>query len=158
LTLVQTQFEFTINFGDFKQSRKTSERLRNVDVLQAFIKYIPDEQGDMREISKQYFYRLDLTLGRIETFEGGKTRNAWYSVQAPANENGRYLVLTAQLRNASTEGPGSDSHKPVAIVPFDPDYGEDYKIALMEFLRDRALEGFAGRLLENWGFVTTRTL
>jgi hypothetical protein len=159
LTVVQTAFDFTIYFGDFKQlGRKTSDRLRNVDVLQTLINSLPDEHGEMREIPKQNFYRLDLTLSRLETFSGGKTRQAWYFLQAPANENGRYLVLRGQLRNASTERPGTDSHKPADVLPFDPDHGEDYKIALTEFLRDRALEGFARRLLENWEFITARTM
>ena len=52
------------------------------------------------------FYRLDLTLSRLEKFLNGKTRNAWYYLEAPFNENGRYLVLQAQLRNSSTGFPG----------------------------------------------------
>jgi len=157
--VVQSIFEFTLNFGDFETRAIVagSPRGRNVDVLRAIIPSLPDEKGDMREIPDQDFYRIDLTLSRLERFSNNKERNAWYFVEAPANEYGRYLVLKAQLRNASTEQPGTDFNRIADVSPFDPDFGDDYRLALNEFLRDRALEGFARRFLGNWNFVTPRT-
>lgn len=159
LEVVQSQFDFRVNFGDFETRASVigSPRRRNVDVLKALIPSLPDAQGDMREISDQNFYRLDLTLSRLEKFLNGKTRNAWYYLEAPFNENGRYLVLQAQLRNSSTELPGTDIRRPADVLEFDRDFGDDYRTAINEFLRDRALEGFARKLLEAWDFKTPRS-
>jgi hypothetical protein len=157
---VQSFYEFTLNFGDFETRANVagSARRRNVDVLKAIIPSLPDDKGEMREISDQDFYRINLTLSRLERFSGGKTRNAWYFIEAPSNENGRYLVLRAQLRNASTELPGTDYDRIADVSAFDPDFGDDYHLALNEFLRDRALESFARRFLESWNFGTPRVI
>lgn len=160
LEVVQSQFDFRVYFGDFetRASVMGSPRRRNVDVLKALIPSLPDTQGTMREINDQNFYRLDLTLSRLEKFSNDKTRNAWYYLEAPFNENGRYLVLRAQLRNASTELPGTDIKRPADVLEFDHNFGDDYLTAINEFLRDRALEGFARKLLESWDFATPRSL
>lgn len=159
MEVVQSQFEFTINFGDFLYTgTRGPAEPRNVDILRALIPSLPDEQGEMRELTRHEFYRLDLTLARLERFKDGKVRNAWYFMEAPFNENGRYLVFRCQLRNASTELPGTDRHKPADISVFDPDFSNDYRMALEEFLRDRALEGIAARLFETWKFDTPRRI
>src|SRR5262249_42237144 len=122
LEVVQTVYEFKINFGDFetRANVKGSPLRRNVDVLKAIIPSVPDQKGDMRELADQSFYRINLHLSRLERFQGEKIRNAWYYLEAPFNENGRYLVLRALLRNASTELPGTDSHQPADVTVFDP--------------------------------------
>lgn len=160
LEVVQSQFEFEINFGDFETRANVAgtPRRRNVDVLRALIPALPDERGVMRELAEQNFIRLDLSLSRLEQFSNGKVRNSWYVLEAPFNENGRYLVLRAQLRNTSTELPGTDSYKPADVLEFDPDFSDDYRMALIEFLRDRALESYAKKFLETWNFSTPRQI
>lgn len=168
LQVTQTQFEFRIYFCDFftnkpKQRDERSPRARNVDVLQRFLPYLPDNRGQMQELPHQDYYRIDLTFSRLERFKiaehNEKLRSAWYMIEAPFNENGRYLVLTAQLRNSSTESPLSGTQRRGdEVTEFDPDVVDDYAMAIHSFFRDRALEGIMRRLFENWSFSTSRRL
>jgi hypothetical protein len=127
---------------------------RNMEVLEAIIPRLPDNR-EMTALTRQQFYRLDLTLSKRETF-GDINRNAWYFIEAPFNQNGRFIVFTAQLRNAASEI--LEDGKVVETFPFDPDFGEDYRLALLDFLRDKALEGFVSQLLGGWRFETERNL
>lgn len=160
---VLTQHEFKMYFSDFMSIRRDqrTREARNVNVLENIIPYVPDVQGSI-ELSKQDFFRLDLTLSRLEEFciKGSKKRrNCWYMLEAPFNERGRFLVLTAQMRNMSfhllTES--SDGGWP-PMAPFDSDFGDDYFIALESFFKGRALEIFMNKLLGDWEFQTQRNL
>ncbi|WP_328756597.1 hypothetical protein [Streptomyces sp. NBC_00271] len=157
LTPVRSQYEFVFNFSNFRRRIEDPSETRpprNMDVLKSFIPHIPVGRT-ITDLAEQDLYRLDLTISRRETF-GDKARNTWVVVEAPFNENGRFIVLTAQLRNIAAEvlEEGSVAH----TTGFDADYGSDYRIALLDFLRDRVLEGFAWRLFNAWDFDTERQL
>lgn len=156
---VQTNHQFELNFCDF-QSRSISpqhNRTRNVEVLSTLIPFLP-EGTSLQPLSEQLFYRLDLTLSRLEEFGETQTkrRNAWYYLEAPFNEDGRFLVFRAQLRNTAIELLQKGAPDRAPTLPFDGNFSDDYRLALEDFLRDRALEGFAARLLGNWDFNTQR--
>jgi hypothetical protein len=162
IEVTMTQFEFKFVFSDFSKDRWSLTRLpRNVDVLSKILPTVPN-RGGRTELSEQDFLRVDLTFSRLEQFEtpnGAKSRNCWYALEAPSNERGRFLIFTAQLRNVSAET--LDQSPPAArrgAIPFDPDFTDDYLLALTDFLPVRALDGFMGRLLEDWEFGTQRQL
>lgn len=167
LRAVQSAFDFRINFADFHKpqvGRATSPapddappRMRNMAVLEEFIPSLPVNREKV-SISQQQFYRLDLTLSKLQEFSGQRHRNTWYHVEAPFNENGRYIVFRAEMRNASSEVLDHDRGTVAETLAFDPNYGEDYYLALVEFLRDQALEGFLWKLFEHWNFDTERLL
>jgi hypothetical protein len=169
LILVETQYEFKFDFSDFTRTGQSLPgtgqslpvRRRNVDVLEYLVPAVPTDAGRV-ELSKQDFYRLDISFSRLDEFivDGrSRLRNCWYSLEAPFNENGRFIVFTAQLRNTSNESlsdTGADGRN--LMIPFDADFADDYQLALVGFLRDRALEGFMGRLFETWDFSTQRDI
>lgn len=150
---VASWYEFSVDFSRFRHLSNDAEESRNMDVLQEIIPNLPFG-GSMVPLTDQQFYRLDLTLSKGETF-GDLLRNVWYTLSAPFNRNGRFIVFTAQLRNASIER--LDGSEP-GMVAFDEDYGSDYRMAIVEFFRDRALEGFMWQLLRSWNFETERNL
>ena len=128
-----------------------------MDVLGALIPRLPDPTGELRELKDQQFFRVDLSVSRRESFSGGVERNAWYIIEAPFNNVGKFIVLTAQFRNSSMEK-FKDGGGIAGTSGFDPDFGRDYSIAILEFLRDRALEQFMYQLLTNWHFDTEREI
>lgn len=166
LEIIETTYSFAFTFADFQSrgvkagGRATPSRSRNVEVLSKVVSNIP-ETGGTRSLTELDFYRVDLTLSRLETFttdSGERARNCWYILEAPFNETGRFLVFNAQLRNSSLESlalEGDDSGSPV-MMPFDDDFADDYRLALVDFLRDRALETFMAGLLQLWDFSTER--
>jgi hypothetical protein len=153
---VQSAYDFVFDFCQFRKPRNApnQEEYRNMDVLARIIPQFPDGK-EMRSLPGQQFYRLDLAVSKQEDF-GGLSRNVWYYVEAPFNRNGRFIVFTAQLRNSSTEI--LEEGKVVGTRPFDADFGSDYSLALLDFLRDSALEGFASELLKDWDFSTERNI
>lgn len=158
LRAVQSQYEYVFNFSDFKDPLNdpdTSFKPRNMDVLEEIIPQLPGPRRTMTRPADQQLYRLDLTLSKREVL-GGKARNTWITVEAPFNEGGRFIVVTAQLRNTSAEI--LEGNKIISTAGFDPDFGADYRIALIDFLRDEALESFVWQLLRKWEFGTVRTL
>lgn len=162
LEITQTLCEFKFIFSDFRKLHRREQRQpRNVDVLSAIIPTVPNPSGPT-ELSKQDFARLDLTLSRLEQFESGsgaKWRNCWYLLEAPSNERSRFIVFTAQLRNAASESSGESTrsgHSPV--IPFDLDFSDEHAMAIVDFLKARALDDFMGTLLEDWSFSTQRRL
>lgn len=164
LRVVTITHDFSVNFSNFLPPNDRSNRQhRNLDVLQRFISSLPDEHGEMRELSKQDFLRLDLTVSRIEKFRIAgkeKLRNAWYFLEAPSNEQGKFLAFRAQLRNSSSDQPDSSKNPMIGheAVPFDPDYGDEHRLALIEFFKERAVQSFLSRLLETWTFDTPRKI
>jgi hypothetical protein len=163
LSFVQTQFEFKINFSDFISTGRNpaNRQTRNVDVLQTIIPAIPDSRG-FTELSRQNFYRLDVNFSRLEEFNVAgisKSRNCWYILEAPFNEKGRFILLTAQLRNSSFDRLNESNERGGTVrSPFDDDFAGDYFIALDSFLKGSALETYMGRLLATWDFKTQRQL
>lgn len=160
--VTQTQFDFKLLFSDFRKENWLEDRPpRNVDVLSEILPKVPNQSG-LTELAQQEFMRLDLTLARLERFKAAaeeKWRSCWYQLEAPSNERSRFIVFTSQLRNVATEkiGDGAiDAERPT--IPFDPDFSEDYYLAIVDFLKVRALENFMGRMLENWKFSTQRQL
>jgi hypothetical protein len=155
---VQSQFEYAFNFSDFRDPLNdpdASFKPRNMDVLEEIIPQLPGPHRTMTRPADQQLYRLDLTLSKREILNG-KARNTWISVEAPFNEGGRFIVVTAQLRNTSAEV--LERNEIVATAGFDPNFGDDYRIALIDFLRNDALESFVWQLLRKWEFGTVRTL
>lgn len=156
---VQSVHEFVFNFCSFRKpsvrgNSEDEQEARNMDVLAGIIPQLPDH-GEMVNLDKQQFYRVDLTVSKHELI-GGADRNVWYYIEAPFNRNGRFIVFTAQMRNTSTEI--LEHGQVVGTNPFDPDFGADYRLALLDFLRDKALDGFASQLLQGWRFSTERNL
>jgi hypothetical protein len=152
---VQSLYEFIFNFSDFRMPNDPEARPRNMNVIEEIINSIPGPGKTMTRPSTQELYRLDLTISKREVF-GEKARNTWITVEAPFNQEGRFVVFTAQLRNAATEV--LKHNKVISTSGFDPDFGSDYRIALIDFLRDSALEDFAYQLLRHWEFETEREL
>jgi hypothetical protein len=160
---VQSIYDFRFYFSDFKipdelrrlRRLQPDRQSRNMDVLESIIREFPGPDKVVR-LSDQDFYRIDLTVSRREMFEGGITRNTWYFLEAPFNEGGRFIELTAQLRNTSAEI--LKDGEVLGVSSFDPDFGHDYHIALIEFLRERVMERVMGQLLGNWEFETARGL
>lgn len=162
LDVTQTQFEFGFIFSDFtKRDWPEKREPRNVDVLSPLIPMVPNQQG-ATELTRQDFPRLDLTVSRLERFayaDVEKWRNCWYMLEAPSNERSRFIVFTAQLRNVSAQKLGSSPEiDDTPMIPFDPDFSEDYALAICDFLKLRALDDFMDRLLSGWDFQTQRQL
>lgn len=158
---VQTDYRFSILFSNFRRpegvrpDRNAPNRdLRNMDVLDGIISQLPTSRR-IAESTDEQFYRVDLTLSKRELFHD-VARNTWYIVEAPFNKKGRFIEFRPELRNASAEI--LKDGEVVGMQPFDNDFSEDYRIAILDFLRDRALEDFAWQLLKGWDFDTERQL
>lgn len=162
LEIVETVFRFKFNFSDFASRGNQRRPASNVDVLEGLIPTLPSHEG-RQELSQQSHYRVDLTLSRLEEFLVGgrkRKRNCWYVLEAPFNELGRFLVFDAQVRNSSLKllgDPDEEGDGP-NMVPMDEDFGDEYAFVMSDYLRNRALEGFMGRILEHWDFATQRQL
>lgn len=153
---VQSKFEFVFHFSNFRKLLEVEgESPRNMDVLETIIQNIPGSGRTMTRPSEQDLYRLDLMISKRTVFSG-RTRNTWLGLEAPFNEGGRFIVFTAQLRNTAAEV--LSGNEILKTEGFDLDFGSDYEVALMGFLRDEALESFAFQLLRNWKFETERHL
>lgn len=159
----QAQYHFRVLFSDFRSraNDRSGELMRNVDVLESLIPSLPAKDGNV-ELSKQEFFRLDLTMSRLDslvTSEGDvASRNCWYKLEAPFNENGRFIVLTANMRNSSQESikkSAPDSGE-LDVEPMDDNLAGDVDLAINQFFRDKALEEFMGRVLLHWDFGTQR--
>lgn len=158
---VQSIHDFVIDFSNFRKPSQVADRSgktppRNMNVLQGIIPQLPGSEQNMKALTEHDFYRLDLTLSKREVFPDAKSRNLWYVIEAPFNEKGRFIVFTAQFRNTAAEI--IEDGDVVDVVGFDPEISGDYRLALVDFLRDRALEGFAKQLLKDWEFDTEREL
>jgi hypothetical protein len=160
---VQSNYEFQFYFSNFKipeQIRKlrglpSGRESRNMDVLEGIIRELPGPDKVMR-LTEQQFYRIDLHISKQEQFAGGVTRNTWYFLEAPFNEGGRLIYFRAQLRNVSEQI--LKGGEVLGASGFDPDFGGDYRIAMVEFLRGQAMEAFMAQLLRDWEFETEREL
>jgi hypothetical protein len=158
---VQAAYEFTFYFSDFKKPKlsriadQPQREWRNMDVLEEIIRQLPGPNREMTKLTDQQLYRLDLTVSKRDFF-GPVSREVWYSLQAPFNEKGRFIVLKAQLRNTSAEI--LENGEVRETTGFDPDFASDYRLAILDFLKDRALEGFVWQLLGDWEFSTERGL
>ncbi len=160
-TKVVVRFEFC--FTDFKHANDEpdAEHRRNVEVLQDLIPALPNEHGERTPLSSQNFMRLDLKQSRVETFcvsGQERLRNSWYILEAPSNDRGRYISFVAELQNASIEAPRSIAAHPVERGAFDDDTRDEYRTAIIDFLRDRAFEGVVVDLFKNWQFRSCRSM
>lgn len=160
---VQAGYNFRAIFSDFRTRAhsRSRELLRNVDVLESLIPSLPATDGNV-ELSKQDFYRLDLTVSRLDSLTSGagepKSRNCWYKLEAPFNENGRFMILSAMMFNSSQESikKTAASYSDPDISAMDDDLAGDVELALVQFFREKALEEFMGRVLQHWDFNTQR--
>lgn len=161
IEVTHTNIDFRFIFSDFhKEGWRPNRPPRNIDVLSKLVPAVPTRAG-LTELSDQDFLRIDLKFSRIEKFAtatGDKLRNCWYTLEAPSNERGRFLVFTAALRNVSGETIEASSPGSSNPIPFDPDFTGDYLLAVTDFLIVRALGDFMGRVLEDWKFSTERQL
>lgn len=160
-TRVVVRFEFC--FTDFRHANDDdgAERRRNVEVLQDLIPALPNEHGERAPLSSQSFMRLDIKQSRVESFwisDQQRPRNYWYILEAPSNDRGRYISFAAEIQNMSIERPHSMALAPVGRTAFEDDTRDEYRIGILDFLRDRALEGFVADLFKNWQFRSCRSM
>lgn len=120
---------------------KGGERIRNTEALESIGLMIPndDEKGNLQPIGTQQLYRVDISISRMLEL-AGKRREAWLKLEAPFNEGGKHVVLTAQMRNATIHVLRDSSI--TEVLPIDPDSAGDFRIAIEDFLRDFVFNKF----------------
>ncbi|WP_338702110.1 hypothetical protein V2W30_32590 [Streptomyces sp. Q6] len=159
----RSQHTFVFYFSDFVRydGGGGKPKIRNTEVLKEIVPNIPDSSGRMASPTALDLYRLDLTISKREKFKDPlrgteKPRNTWITIEAPFNENGRFIVFTAQLRNTAAENLSESTIH--GTFGFDSDSSSDYRIALVDFLRDGVLDGFVKEMFRTCRFRTQRQM
>jgi len=153
VTPVQTDFQFNFILTRFSRPGWENRSQRNLEVLQGLIPELPDSSGASLKLADHPLYRIDLELSKREAISG-KVRNTWYKVEAPFNDGGKMLECTFTLRSQAAE----QLIDGIGTLSYDIESIDDHDLALMGFLKERALEGLLGSLLTNWNFTSVTSL
>jgi hypothetical protein len=147
-------FEFLIY--DIRTTTADHRRLKNSEVMSNIIMGVPGADGKLVKDEKLLADagRVDASISRwVNATHAGGMRLERYALEAPANKGRLGLWVRFSYAGDTYTVPESDDLERVKFNG--TDFFEEHEDAYVGFLRNTAIEGFLGSLLNGYTFQTS---